>query len=230
MSKGEEAVKVLGVWYSPFVMRVRISLNIKSVKYNFLEENLGDKSQLLLQSNPVHKKVPVLIHEDKPVCESLIIVEHVDQVWSSAPSILPSHPYDRAIARFWAAYIDHKWYPAFKGIAGAKGEKEIKVLMREVDEGLALLEDAYNNISKGKPFFGGDRIGYLDIAFGCFLGWIRVTETVTGAELISEAKTPGLAKWAKKFWEDDAVRPVMPETEKLVEFFHVVRTKYGGSA
>ncbi|KAK4261223.1 hypothetical protein QN277_004252 [Acacia crassicarpa] len=230
MSKGKEEVKLLGVWASPFVMRARIALNIKSVGYEFIQENLGSKSELLLQSNPVHKKVPVLIHDHKPVSESLIIVEYVDQVWSSSPSMLPSHPYDRAIARFWASYLDDKWYPTLKGIGGAKGEEERKVLIQQVEEGLALLEEAYKKISKGKPFFGGDRIGYLDIAFGSFLGWIKVTETVFGTALIEEVKTPGLAKWAEKFCEDVAVKPVMPETKKLVEFFYFLRAKFAGSA
>jgi hypothetical protein len=106
MAKSE--VKLLGSWASPYVMRPRIALNIKAVEYDFLEETFGSKSQLLLQSNPVHKKVPVLIHADKPICESLIIVQYIDEVWTSAPSILPSDPYDRAIQRFWAAYVDEK--------------------------------------------------------------------------------------------------------------------------
>lgn len=101
-------LKVLGAWPSPYVMRARIALNIKSLDYEFLEETFGSKSQLLLQSNPVHKKIPVLIHGDKPICESLVIVEYIDEVWASGPSILPSHPYDRATARFWASYIDEK--------------------------------------------------------------------------------------------------------------------------
>ena len=102
------SVKLIGDRPSPFVNRVQIALNLKSVDYDFLEETFGSKSELLLKSNPVHKKIPVLIHNDKPICESLIIVQYIDQVWASGPSILPSDPYDRAIARFWGAYIDIK--------------------------------------------------------------------------------------------------------------------------
>lgn len=104
-----DEVKLIGAWASPFVMKPRIALNIKSVPYEFLQEPFGSKSELLIKSNPIHKKIPVLLHGDKPVCESNIIVEYIEETWSSSgPSILPSHPYDRAIARFWAAYIDEK--------------------------------------------------------------------------------------------------------------------------
>ncbi|PRQ33717.1 putative glutathione transferase [Rosa chinensis] len=143
-------VKLLGAWPSTFVLRVRIALNVKSVEYEFLQETMEPKSELLLKSNPVHKKIPVLLHNDKPISESLIIVEYIDEAWASGPSILPSGPYERAVARFWAAYIDEKWFPAMKGIAAA----------------LVLLEDAFQKISKGKSFFGGDHIGYLDVALG----------------------------------------------------------------
>ncbi|KAI4328349.1 hypothetical protein L6164_020708 [Bauhinia variegata] len=221
----ESGVKVLGAWPSPFVMRARIALNIKSVKYEFLEETFGSKSQLLLQSNPVYKKIPVLIHGDKPICESLIIVEYVDNVWSSGPSILPSDPYDRATARFWATYIDDKWFPSMQSIGKAKGDDERKAAVQQMEEGLASLEDAFQKTSKGKAFFGGERIGYLDIAFGCFLGWLRVTEGFNGVKLLDEGKTPGLAKWAESFCADDAVKDVMPETGKLAKFAKVIRAK-----
>jgi len=221
-------VKLLGVWASPFVMRARISLNIKSVNYVFLEETVGSKSELLLQSNPVHKKVPVLIHGDKPICESLVIVQYIDEVWTSGPSILSADHYDRAIQRFWAAYLDDKWFPAMRRIRGAQGE-ERQELVDQVVEGLALLEEAFGKYSKGKAFFGGDQIGFIDIAFGSLLGWLRVTEKVGEVKLLDEAKTPGLVKWADCFCADAAVKSVMPETEKLIEFSKFLMAKMKGA-
>ncbi|GLT41579.1 hypothetical protein SLA2020_362760 [Shorea laevis] len=212
-------VKLLGAWTSPFAMRPRIALNIKSVDYEFQEENwLVSKSELLLKSNPVHKKVPVLIHADNPICESLIIVQYIDEVWSSGPSILPSDPYDRATARFWSAYIDDKWFPSMVAFLFAQEEDAKKAAIAQMEEGLVPLEEAFGKCSKGKAFFGGDRIGFLDIAFGCFLGWLRVIEKAGGIELLNETKTPSLLKWAERFSSDIAVKELLPDTDKLAEF------------
>ncbi|XP_074296596.1 glutathione S-transferase U15-like [Silene latifolia] len=91
-------VKVLGAWPSPFVMRPRTALNLKSIEYDFIAETM----------NPIHKKIPVLLLNDKPVCESNLIVEYIDEAFSSGMSILPSDPYDRVVHRFWATYVDDK--------------------------------------------------------------------------------------------------------------------------
>ncbi|XP_022775557.1 glutathione S-transferase U17-like [Durio zibethinus] len=231
MAKSDVKVKVLGTWSSPFVMRARIALNIKSVNYEFLQERLWEgKSELLLKSNPVHRKVPVLIHGDKSICESLIIVQYINEVWSFAPSILPSDPHERATSRFWAPYLDEKWFPSLRTIGVAQGEDARKAAIAQVEEGLLLLEEAFGKCSKGKPFFGGDQIGYLDIAFGCFLGWLRVTEKMSGMKLLSISKTPSLLKWADRFCSDIAVKDVMPETEKLAEFAKMIMAKMRGAA
>ena len=121
-----------------------------------------------------------------------------------------------------------QWYPAMRRFRGAHEEKRQELLDQMV-EVLALLEEAFGKYSKGKAFFGGDRIEFLDIAFGSFLGWLRVIEKVGGVKLLDEAKTPGLVKWAERFCADVAVKSVMHETEKLIKFSKVLMAKMKGA-
>lgn len=103
-------MKLLGFWASPYVLRTRIALKIKAISYEYVEENLREKSELLLQSNPIYKKVPVLLHGDRTICESPVIVEYIDAIWNTpnSPPILPLDPYDRAVAKFWGVFIEDK--------------------------------------------------------------------------------------------------------------------------
>lgn len=102
-----DEVVLLDFNISMFGIRVRIALAEKGIKYEYKEEDLiHNKSPLLLQMNPVHKKIPVLIHNGKPICESLIIIEYIDQVWNDKAPLLPTDPYQRAQARFWAKFVD----------------------------------------------------------------------------------------------------------------------------
>lgn len=94
-----EEVKLFGLLGSHFSRRVEIALKIKGVKYEYIEEDLQNKNALLLKYNPVHKKVPVLQHNGKPIAESLVLLEYIDETWEGNP-ILPQDPYERAQVRF----------------------------------------------------------------------------------------------------------------------------------
>ncbi|EOA38473.1 hypothetical protein CARUB_v10010226mg [Capsella rubella] len=215
-----DTVTLIGSWSSPFALRARVALHLKSVKYEYVDEPdvLKSKSELLIKSNPIHKKVPVLIHGDVSVCESLNIVQYIDEAWSSDPSILPSHPYDRASARFWAQYVDDKCFESLDAVAGAKDDEGRMAAAGKLMECLAILEQTFQKISKGSGFFGGENIGYLDIACGTLLGPISVIEAFSGVKFLREETTPGLIKWAERFRAHEAVKPYMPTVEEFVAF------------
>jgi glutathione S-transferase len=107
MAKVEGEVQLLGVGGSPFARRVQIALKLKGIEYTYIEENLRNKSDILLKYNPIHKKVPVLVHNGKPLVESLVILEYIDETWENYP-IFPRQPYEKALARFWSRFIDDK--------------------------------------------------------------------------------------------------------------------------
>ncbi|KAK6132432.1 hypothetical protein DH2020_033809 [Rehmannia glutinosa] len=172
-----DKVVLLDCYYSMFGMRARVALAEKGVEYEFREENLANKSQFLLESNPIHKKIPVLIHNGKPICESLIIVEYIDEVWKDKSPLLPYDPYQRAQARFWSDVIDKKCDLNFvpsnnnaleiikcgkccgKGIWSTKGEEQ-ETTKKEMIDALKLFEGELGD----KRYFGGDDFGFVDVA------------------------------------------------------------------
>ena len=111
MADNDDKIILLDVWASMFAIRVRIALAEKGItNYESKEEDLfnHNKSPLLLEMNPVHKKIPVLIHNGKPICESLIIVEYIDEVWKGHSRFMSTDPYYNSQSRFWADFVDKK--------------------------------------------------------------------------------------------------------------------------
>ncbi|XP_057801311.1 probable glutathione S-transferase [Salvia miltiorrhiza] len=204
-------VKVFGAWFSPYVRRVEMALDLKGVEYEFIEEDLKNKSALLLQYNPVTKLVPVLVHNGKPIFESSVILEYIDEVWEAeGPSILPKHPYHRAMARFWAKFLQEKCTdPMWKAFWSAGEERE--KAKGEAEESLKILE----NEIKGKKFFGGDNIGFVDFVGNFLAFWIPILQEVVGLHILTQDKFPNICKWADEFCNDSFVKKHLPEKEKV---------------
>uniref|UniRef100_A0ACD5Y0U7 Uncharacterized protein n=1 Tax=Avena sativa TaxID=4498 RepID=A0ACD5Y0U7_AVESA len=205
-------VKVLGMWASPFVARVEMALRLKGVPYEYVSEDLGNKSEALLRYNPVYKKVPVLVHDGKPMAESAVIVEYIDEVWKDGYPIMPADPYERAQARFWARYADEKCnaaiYPVF---STASGEAQPK-LVHEAQQCLKTLQTAL----EGKKFFGGDTVGYLDIIVGWYARWVPIIEELSGTSIVTEEELPLMKEWFDRILAVDVVRETLPPRDKLL--------------
>ncbi|KAG6471413.1 hypothetical protein ZIOFF_068854 [Zingiber officinale] len=214
-SSSMESVKgmaLLSCWVSPYGLRCKIGLAEKAVEYEYREENLMDKSALLLQANPVHKKVPVLIHDGRAICESLLILYYIDEVCATGSPMLPADPYARAQARFWADFADKKIFDAGINMVKSKGEAAAEA--REVlVEGLKTLEGELGE----KAYFGGEGFGFVDIVVAPIIAWRSAFEKYGGFTL--EAEAPKLVAWGKRcVAERETVAQALPDGQKVVGF------------
>ncbi|XP_020275147.1 probable glutathione S-transferase [Asparagus officinalis] len=206
-------VKLLRFWTSPFCGRVELALELKGVPYDIFDEDLPNKSTLLLESSPVYKEVPVLLHKGNPIIGSMTIIEYIDDAWGGHP-ILPKDPYERAQARFFAKFIDEKCIPTFRNSFWSEGDLQ-KSCLEKSKEYLSILEKEL----KGKKFFGGNSIGYLDIAAAYIAHWAGVFQEVAEVDLFDKKNHPILWKWSQDFVNYDVCKKCLPQREKLLAFF-----------
>ncbi|XAR62725.1 Glutathione transferase [Bertholletia excelsa] len=202
-------VKLHGFWASPFSHRVIWALKLKGVEYEYMEEDLSNKSQLLLQYNPAHKKIPVLVHRNKPVAESLVILEYIEETWPENP-LLPLDACDRAMARFWINFGEQKG-PVFFNLFRTTGEAQEKT-GEEVAQILKTIEE---KALGDNNFFGGNTLGLVDLSFGWLPHWFEVTEQVQGTKLLDPTTLPRLHAWAQNFKQVPVIRDNLPDPQKL---------------
>ncbi|KAL9232503.1 hypothetical protein vseg_007611 [Gypsophila vaccaria] len=214
-----EEVILLDYWSSPFGMRVRIALAEKGVDYEVREEDLSNKSPLLLKMNPVHKQIPVLLHNGRPVCESMVIVQYIDEVWKDGAPLLPSDPYQRANARFWADYIDKKIYNIGKLVWISQGEEQ-EAAKRELLECFKVLENELGE----KRYFGGESLDIVDIALVPFYSWFYALDTCGKMSIVAEC--PHLVAWAKRCMLRESVSKSLPDQYKVYVHLLELRKKH----
>ncbi|XP_059651014.1 glutathione transferase GST 23-like [Cornus florida] len=221
----EEEVKLFRTWSSPFALRIVWALKLKGIEYETIFEDIANKTPLLLQYNPVYKKVPVLIHNEKPISESLVILEYIEETWKQTPSLLPEDPYEKAMARFWAKFADDKLMPSVWQVFLKQGKEQEEAIAPAI-ENLKFLEEEL----KGKKFFGGESIGFLDLTLGWMANLVSVLEEVTGLKLIDEENFPLLSAWMENFSDHPIIEENWPPHDKLVTKFQAIREAYLAAA
>ncbi|XP_024540449.1 glutathione S-transferase U19 [Selaginella moellendorffii] len=170
-----------------------VKLHVQGIEHEDLPQDLGNKSKLLLESNPVHKKVPVLIHKGKPIAESAIIVHYIDEVWPGTSPLLPQDAFLRAQHRFWTDFFDKKFIQDCLLLEGALAE------LGDEEEG---------------PFFGGASMSFLEPS----TVWIPALEQVVGLKPASQEQCPRLHKLFGAVTEHPSAKVALPQIEKLKEF------------
>ena len=98
---------------SPCAQKVRIALTEKGIDWTAIHVDLPGKANLepdYLKLNPLGV-VPTLVDDGRPVIESSIICEYLDDRFPE-PSLKPADPWQVARMRFWMKHIDNKVHPS----------------------------------------------------------------------------------------------------------------------
>jgi len=161
----------------PYCARARIVLAEKDVAVDVVEIDLSDRPAWLYEKN-ASGRVPVLEEEGRPLPESAVIMEFLEERYPT-PSLLPADPADRAAVRLLVLRDDELTDPYYAFRRGEDGARE------ELDAALERLD----GMLAGRPFLGGAEFGLADIAY---VPWLLRARDMLGVDL---GGFPALADW-----------------------------------
>lgn len=136
--------------------------------WKYVHIDLGKKKPAwYMEINPLGT-VPCLYVDGKPVFESLIVAEYMNDVQKG--SLVPSDPYTKATMRFIIARFDDTCKSAFYGVLMNKDQDKYNELAEALHTKLQAFEDLYKKSQTGKgPYFLGEQLSLAEIAIIPFL-------------------------------------------------------------
>ena len=102
-------------------------------------------------------------------------------------------------------------YDAGRKIWTTKGEEQ-EAAKKEFIEVLKVLEGELGD----KPYFMGEKFGFLDIALVTYYSWFHTYETL--ANFSVEAECPKLISWVKRCLQKETVSKSLADEKKVYEF------------
>ncbi|XP_074317007.1 glutathione S-transferase U9 [Silene latifolia] len=219
----EKEVRVHGMWASTYSKRVELALKIKGIPYEYVEEDLMNKSQALLEYNPIHKKIPILVHNGKPIVESLVILEYIDEVWPDhAPKLLPQDPFQRARVRFWAGFLQNQLLESVLKLFKSSEEEQEKAL-DELHEKMTIMEQEMGDlIPKDVSSIQIKSLGLLDIQVISTLGAYKAQEQVLGVKVLDPHKHSLIYAWVNAMMDLPMIKESTPPHDDIVNLLHMI--------
>ncbi|KAK1564531.1 hypothetical protein Q3G72_005204 [Acer saccharum] len=153
-----------------------------------------------------------------PMWENLMAIRNV-----LSCALKPTRPFHiatcgeyflKSIARFWAKFADEKCVMGAWGACQAEGEEKEKAI-ESAAESFAFLEKQL----QGNKYFGGEEIGFLDLALGWIPHWLNVMEEIGDMKLVDADNFPLLHEWAQRFIQLPLIKGCLPPRENLANYF-----------
>ncbi len=159
-------------WRSSAAYRVRIALNLKSLKYDSVPVSLikGEQNTATYRAQNPQGLVPMLASDKGRFSQSLAIIEYLNEIHPTPP-LLPSDPEARALARGMAHIIASDIHPinnlrVQQYLARQLGASEVQKtawIQHWMAEGFAALETLVKQSGSGREFCLGGTPTMADI-------------------------------------------------------------------
>ncbi|MDI1260827.1 glutathione S-transferase family protein [Aquabacterium sp.] len=169
----------------PYVQRAAIVLAEQGIAFDRVDIDLAHKPDWFLTVSPLGK-TPVLLVNGRPIFESAVICEYLDE--TASRRLHPQDALERARHRGWIEFGS----AVLNAIGGFYNARDKEALLAKVANIRSMFEQLEAELAQG-PYFGGERFTMVDAAFGPVFRYFDVFEQFEDFGFF--ARTPRVRAW-----------------------------------
>lgn len=194
-------LKLISFALCPYVQRARITLLEKNIEHKIEYIDLNAPPEWFFDVSPL-EKVPVLLVDDRPIFESMVICEFLDEI--TPDSLYPADAYMRAQNRAWIEFandiLDHT-YTFFT----TADELRFKQTIATLADRFEILEDQLTH----QPYFNGDAFSLVDAVYAPIFRYYEVILEFYKLDFFDD--TPNVLSWWQMLMARPSVQQCVPE-------------------
>lgn len=162
-------------------------------------------------------KVPTLVHDERPMYESQVISEYIDEVFDG-PKLLPEDPYQRAVFRLLIAYGEEKFIPSLYRLFRNQDPARDEELKEQALEHWRWLDARLREFGSESGLLF-DRPTLADYSFGPFFQRRRIVEYYRFFEVPDTDEFVRIRSFRNACEALDVVRETAPSAEELIKVY-----------
>ncbi len=150
-------LKLISFTLCPYVQRAMIVLNEKNVPFDIEYIDLSEPPAWFYDISPL-EKVPVLLVDDEPLFESMVICEYLDEITEG--SLYPDDAFKRAKNRAWIEFGNDILNTTYEFYT-TEDKKRFNHLKNTLIDRFEVLEEEFSD----GPFFNGEKFSMIDAVY-----------------------------------------------------------------
>jgi glutathione S-transferase len=192
----------------------------KNIPFQYIEVNPYHKPASLLSLNP-RGLVPTLEYAGKPLYESTVVCEFLEDAYPAPVRLLPSDPYERARARIWIDFVTSRIIPAFHRFLQYQPKSEDdEGLSRVREEFMDKLRQFTEAMDPKGPFFLGEEVSLVDLGIAPWALRLWVFDHFKGGVRIPQGKIwERWERWLSAIESRESVVNTTSEKEHYVPIY-----------
>jgi len=195
-------LKLISFTLCPYVQRAMIVLKEKNVSFDIEYIDLSSPPAWFYDISPLDK-VPVLLVDEQPLFESMVICEYLDEITEG--SLYPADAFKRAKNRAWIEFGNDILNTTYEFYT-TNDQKRFNHLQHILIDRFEVLEDELSS----DTYFNGSEFSMIDAVFGPVFRYHQRIASYKDYGLFDEAKE--VKAWGDRLLERPSIISSVPES------------------